>query len=192
MDEKPNEIVSDAPVAATETKTNISYFRPALHLRVFANLIDILILVFVFLSSFLGVRELIKINPTYKAKSEELIQIKIDSGVYEYDDDNILRDIVSVVKNDKGQSAKSRAVRSRKAIERFVTYASEVCSDETYKIIVDDYRSFRLDPSMTKGDIPLFVIDEETNDVIENPVLLDGVESISSQIYVDIPRNKEL
>ena len=110
MEENVNEIVSDGAIAKTSPKIDISYYRPKLIHRVLANVIDILIFAFVFVSSFLGVRELIKINPTYQAKSQELIQIRVDSGLYEYDDDNILRDIVSVLNYDKGQTAKSSKI----------------------------------------------------------------------------------
>lgn len=182
MDEQINQVVSGQEIANSDNKMEVVYFRPGLHLRVLANFIDFFVLVFVFLFGFLGTREIIRNTPTYKAKSEQLVQIKLDSGVYEYDDDNILRDIVSVVNNDQGQSAKSRCVRSRKAIDKFIAYAEEVATPANYNVIVDDYRNFRLSDSMKKGDIPMFIIDEDDN-VIENPVLFEGVESISAGIY---------
>ena len=182
MSENINEIVSDAKVAKTDATQNVAYYRPKFIYRVLANLIDVLIFILVFFSIFLGVREIIKINPEYKAKSEQLTQIKLDSGAYEYDDDNILRDIVSVLNNDKGQSAKSRAVRSRKAIEKFISYSETVSEREKYEEIVKDYREYRLSDNMKQEDTPLFVIDEK-NEVIENPELLESVESVGTNIY---------
>ena len=96
MADQVNEIVSDQKVASTNKKMEVTYFRPSFLFRVLANLIDILIVVIVFVSGFLGVREIIKANPDYKAKNQELIQIRLDSGVYAYDDDNILKDIISI------------------------------------------------------------------------------------------------
>lgn len=180
MDEEHiNEIVSDAEIASSSKEINISYYRPKFYQRVFANVVDILLFIFVFFSCFLIVREIIANVPEYKTKSEELTQMRVDSGLFAYDDSNALRDIISVLNYDKGQSAKSRAVRSKKAIDKFIAYVP----DDKREEIVKDYRDFRLDNKMMHNDIPLFVIDE-SNEVVENPSLIDSVESISSQIYV--------
>ena len=183
MEDNINEVVSDAKVAGDNKNINVLYYQPRFSYRVFANLIDILIFIFVFVSCFLGVREIIKANHTYQQKSDQLIQIRLDSGVYAYDDDNVLRDIVSVLNYDKGQTAKSRAVRSRKAIETFIEYTASVSTPEKHSEIVNDYREYRLSELMVQADIPLFVTDEN-NEVIENPELIESVESVSSQVYV--------
>ena len=177
-----NEIVSDQKVASTSKKMEVTYFRPFFLFRVLANLIDILIVVIVFVSGFLGVREIIKANPDYKAKNQELIQIRLDSGVYAYDDDNILKDIISVLNYDKGQTAKSRMTRSRKAIDTFITYAHEKATEEKYNIIVNDYYDFRMSEDMKSGNTPLFVLNAE-NQVVENPELIESAESVASPIY---------
>ena len=181
-EEKSPEIVSDQQVAGSSPKTDIVYFRPPFYQRVLANLIDALIMIFVFLSVFLGVREIVKNTPNYKAKQQQLSEIRLNSGVYEYDDNNVLRDIITVLNSDKGQTAKSRSVRAKKAIEQFLTYASEVASEEDYKYIVNDYRSFRLDESLKIQNIPMFIVDEN-DEVVENPELVEGIESVSSNIY---------
>ena len=182
MAEQINEVVSDAKVASSNQELQVSYYRPSFGFRALANLIDILILAFVFVSGFLGVREIIKANPIYKARSEQLIQIRLDSGTYAYDDDNVLRDIVSVLNYDKGQTAKSRMLRSKKAIDTFMTYAHEVATEENYNIIVTDYRDFRLSDDMKTGNLPLFIVNEE-NEVVENPEVIDTAESVTSPVY---------
>lgn len=183
MDEHINEIVSDEQIATNNQRIDVLYYRPKFTHRIFANLVDILIFIFVFFSAFLGVREIIKISPTYKARSEQLVQIKVDSGLYQYDDDNVLRDIISVLNYDKGQTAKSRANRSRQAIETFISYANSVATNEKYEEIVKDYRDFRLADSLTHNDTPLFVLNAD-DEVVENPALIDSIESSSSQVYV--------
>lgn len=182
MEEKINEVVSGEAVATNSQDINVLYYRPKFSHRVFANLIDILIFIFVFLSCFLGVREIIRNAPTYKAKNQQLTQMRLDSGLYEYDDDNVLRDIVSVLNYDKGQTEKSRMTRSKKAIDTFVSYAKSVATNENYEEIVKDYREYRLKETMVHNDIPMFVVNE-SNEVVENPVLFESVESVSSQIY---------
>ena len=181
-EEKSPEIVSDEAVASSNPETNITYFRPPFYQRVLANLIDALIMIFVFLSVFLGVREIVKNTPTYQAKQQQLAEIRLNSGVYEYDDNNVLRDIVTILNSDKGQTAKSRSVRAKKAIDQFLTYASEVASAEDYAVIVDNYRTFRLDVSLQIENIKMFILDEN-GEVIENPELVEGIESVSSNIY---------
>ena len=183
MDESNiNEVVSDGSIATSNKEINVSYYRPKLLLRVFANLLDILVYIIVFVFCFLGIREIIKANPSYQAKAEELTQIKVDSGIFAYDDDNILRDIVSVLNNDKGQTAKSRAVRSKKAIDTFLDYVQANGIEGKYQEIVIDYNDYRLDEEMTQNNIPLFVINE-SNEIVENPALIDSAESVSSAIY---------
>ena len=183
MEENINEIVSDSEVATNSQKIDVLYYRPKLTHRVFANLVDILIFAFVFVSCFLGVREIIRATPSYKAKSQQLTQIKVDSGLYAYDDDNVLRDIVSVLNYDKGQSAKSIVNRSKKAIDNFLSYVQEVAPSK-YEEIVLDYRNFRLAEDMKYNNTPMFITNEE-NEVVENPVLTESVESISSPIYTE-------
>ena len=182
-DIKVNEIVTENDVPINNNETNVLYYPPKFTHRVFANLLDILIFVFVFFSCFLATREIIRATPDYQNKSAQLTQIKLDTGIYDYDDDNILRDIVSVLNNDKGQTAKSRAVRSRKAIETFIGYVEANSTNEMYVQIVNDYRSYRLADSMKHNDVPMFVIDEN-NEVVENPALVESVESVSSQVFV--------
>lgn len=184
MDEEHiNEIVSDGSIATSNQKINIEYYRPKFTHRVFANLVDILIFLFIFFTCFLGVREIIKNVPGYKAKADQLTQMRLDSGLYAYDDTYVLKDIVSVLNYDKGQSAKSRVTRSKKAIDTFITYAQNVSTNEWYENIVKDYRDFRLDGKMVHNDIPLFITNE-SDEVVENPALIDSIESVSSQIYV--------
>ena len=96
-----NEIVSDAEIASSNEGINVSYYRPKFTHRVFANLIDILIFIFLFFSLFLGVREIIKISPTYKARNQELTQIKVDSGIYEYDDEGRVLTKVKISNEDE-------------------------------------------------------------------------------------------
>ncbi|MBO4668091.1 MAG: hypothetical protein J5666_08235, partial [Bacilli bacterium] len=78
-DIKINEIVSENDIPIN-SETNVLYYPPKFTHRVFANLLDILIFVFVFFSCFLGVREIIRANPTYQNRSNELTQIKVETG----------------------------------------------------------------------------------------------------------------
>ena len=174
-----NEIVSGQEVA--QSKVDIVYFKPPFYTRVLANLIDVLIFIFLFAALLLGIRAIINSTPTYQSKSDELTEIRLNSGVYAYDDNNILRDIISELNYDKGQTAKSRYVKSRNAIETFLSYSSEVCTSEQNEEIVKDYNTFRLDENLKHENIPLFIKDGDN--IIENPTLIDGAESVSSNIY---------
>lgn len=184
MEDHINEVVSDAEIATDNKNINVLYYRPKFTHRIFANLLDILIFIMVFLACFLGVREIIRNTPTYKAKSQELTQMRLGSGLYAYDDDNVLRDIISVINYAKGQSAKSHMTRARAAIDEFITYTKEVSTEANYSIVVKDYREYRLADNMVHNNVPLFVLNEQ-DEVIENPTLIDSAETISSQIYTE-------
>ena len=181
MEEKPNEIVSGQEVAQSN-KIDIVYFRPPFYQRVLANLLDVLIMVFLFFSLFLGTRTIVNNTSTYKEKNETLIQMRVDSGIYAYDDNNVLRDIISVLNYDKGQTAKSKCVRSAKAIDQFISYVETVSVPSEIESVKKDYRDYRLSDNMKHEGIAMFVLNE-SNEVVENPSLIDGAQSVSSNIY---------
>ena len=181
MEENINEIVSGTEVVNSDPEKNITYFRPKFHHRIFANLLDILIFILVFFSLFLGVREIVSHTPTYKAKANQLTEIRLNSGLYEYDDNGVLRDTVTVINNSDGQSQKSKKVKASKAINKFMSYLKDVGTEEDYKIITEDYRSYRLDESMKIDDLPMFVLEGE--DVRENPALVDDIGNIESPVF---------
>ena len=169
MEDHINEVVSDAEVATNNQDTNVLYYRPKFTHRIFANLVDILIFIFVFISCFLGVREIIRHTPGYQAKQQELTQIS------------------------KGQTAKSHMTRSKAAIEKFIKYIGNLSEDEKYvdykaelvknlNVVVEDYRNYRLSEDMVHNEIPMFIVNE-SDEVVENPALIESAESISSQVY---------
>lgn len=181
MADEINEVLSDSKVVNSDPDKNITYYRPGFHLRIFANLLDILIFIFLFFCLFLGTREIVNHTPQYKAKSQQLTDIRLNSGLYARDENGVLRDIISVLNDDDAQSAKSRKVKSSKAIDTFMTYLKEVGSEEDYNIIVSDYKDYRLAEDMKIEDFAMFILDGEN--VVENPALVEDIGNIESPVF---------
>lgn len=181
MADEINEIVSGAQVVNSDPENKITYFRPAFHHRIFANLIDILIFIFLFFSLFLGVREIVNHTPTYKAKASQLTEIRLNSGLYQYDSNGVLRDTISVLNDDSAQSAKSRKVKSSKTIDQFMSYLKEVGTEEDYQIITENYREYRLAEGMVIEEKPMFVINGD--EVVENPELVEDIGNIEADVF---------
>ena len=60
----------------------IRYVRPRFHRRVFANLLDIIIMAVVTVLLFMGARAIVQSAPSYVAKEEEIVACMKNSGMY--------------------------------------------------------------------------------------------------------------
>ena len=87
-------IEQDSLVAQDNNKQEIVYYRPKFHRRVMANLVDIIIFAFLFVSLFSLSRYIATNTNDYKAKNEAYNQMKLDSGIFDYDTDGTVKDIV--------------------------------------------------------------------------------------------------
>lgn len=164
-----NEILNESLVSP---KVEIVYQRPKFFRRVMANFMDALLLISLSLACFLGFRAIIIHTPDYQAKTEELLAIRLDSGMYVYDEEGILQDVVTSINKDSANSAYSRARKAKLAIQSFFAYAEEKASAENYAVMADDYYSYRLSPDMAYSGSPMFVLESE--EVVENPELVGG------------------
>ena len=61
---------------------SIVYRRPPFYKRVFANLVDFLIFICVFIFSFVGIRAIVSNTPEYVKAESELTRVKTESGLY--------------------------------------------------------------------------------------------------------------
>lgn len=174
-----NEIYTTKEVSSKEVE--IRYFRPKFHRRVLANFIDIFICAIAFIGLFSLSRIIAMNSSPYKEKVQQLEQIRLDSGLYEIDSNNEIKDVVSIINKDANNTAGSRVKKAKRAIDNFYTYASNVADPDKYQIMVQDYDDFRLDPKLTYEGYALFVRDDESN-IIENPELVEG-KDVLSNIY---------
>lgn len=174
-----NEIYTNKEVSSKEVE--IRYFRPKFHRRVLANFIDIFLLVLMFFGLFTLSRVIAMNVPEYKGKVNQLEQIRLDSGLYDRDNQNEIKDVVSIINKDNSNTAGSRVKKAKRAIETFYTYAEPIVDVDKYQEMVKDYDDFRLDSKLTYEGYALFVRDGDDN-IVENPELVEG-KDVLSNIY---------
>ena len=165
--------------------TEINYVPAKLTRRVFANLLDILIFALLLVSLFSLARLIVSNTEVYKNNFNEMVNIKVDSGLYVKEEDGkTVTDIISYLNNDSNQTAGSKTKRARKAIETFFTYTksfvdSGEISQNQYDIITEDYSTFMLSEKMVYEGEKMFILDEEKG-IIENPDLTGEASNLSN------------
>lgn len=154
---------------ANDDKIEIRYVMPKFHRRVFANLLDIILLAFVFFGLFMGARSIVTNSGAYKSKENELASMMSESGLYYVNQaNNEYVDIVSYYQDESrdftGSQKKNGAVS---AINKFFAYSKEKASETDYKVIIDSYDTYRLSSSLAYEGASYFV--ESDGAIIENP-----------------------
>lgn len=146
-------------------RIDIQYRRPKTYRRVFARIIDLLLLLLVGVLLFLGLRAIVNNTQTAKDALARIDETMIESGVYvEVEGEQI--DLIQYLDSQSNLSDRERMERLRKAIEeKFFVYAEKNVSAEDYSAALKDYDDFRL--SLSYQDIPLFV--EKDGDIVMNP-----------------------
>ncbi len=173
-----------------EHTIEINYRLPKFHHKILANMIDVIICVFLFFALFLASRTIVINTPKYQAADAKYQQSMLDSGLYFKSETNakLLVDIVTHITNGS-YSAKGKCQLSRKSLSQYLSYMESETDEEKYKLIVDDYRNFFLDPNLKPGisgelkDEPYFV-EDLFGEVIPNPLLTDYPE-IDNKYYKD-------
>lgn len=140
----------------------IHYSLPRFHRRVFANLVDFLLFVFLFFLLFLGSRAAITNMPFYLERDKALLTIRSDSGLYHVEGNSSI-DIVTYLADDSNQYTAYQKMRlSEKAIDDFIVYiGNEVSKDDGEKVQAD-YDKYRLSSSLAYENVPYFVMDGDT------------------------------
>lgn len=186
MEEQLDTILEEGSISAKSKKQEIIYYRPKFHRRIMANLLDIIFFAFTFFSLFLLNRYIVGITPTYKANTNSLNEIRLNSGIYMEDGDSQITDIITVLNSDTNFNTEYKKKAASGAIDKFLNYASTVCDEEIYQIIAKDYDDYRLDSSMVYNNTSssfngaaLFVLDEDNN-IMENPELLEPSNYVPS------------
>ena len=147
--------------------TEIRYVFARFHRRVLANLIDFLLWGFLFLGFFLGIRAIVINSPNYVANEEELISIRIDSGLYQRTVERKVFDIVSFLElEENGFSGFSKQTQAKEAIDTFIAYVDEKAGQEASAKVQSDYDSYRLSSNLTYQGVSYFIKSE--GEIIKN------------------------
>ena len=144
----------------------IRYIRPRFHRRVFANLLDIIIMAFLTVGLFLASRAIVQSTSTYIAKEAEIVSYMKDSGLYVVNEDQSFKDIVTYYQDDSfsGSQKKNGAIQ---AIDTFFAFAEEKCEPSDVAEMKESYDTYRLNPSFTMNGEPYFILSEGV--IKENP-----------------------
>ena len=162
----------------------IQYRIPKLFNRVLANLVDIIIFVFLFVGIFLGVRGIIKNTDYYKTAKENYENACIESGLYKKTDKNIVVDLITYISNNSSYTAKGKRSASEKALDQFYNvYLPSIVDNDTYFEILEEKKEYFLSDSLKPKEedissVPFFI--EDQNEVIANPELehFPGVDAM--------------
>ena len=102
-----NEIVNES---LSGPKVEIVYQRPKLFRRVMANALDVILLIFLGVASFLAFRAIVRSTEGYKAKEAELLSIRLESQMYTYDKNGVFRDVVTSINEDSANTPSSKPI----------------------------------------------------------------------------------
>lgn len=173
-----------------EHSIEIQYRLPKFHHRILANMIDVIIFVFLLFCMFLASRTIVINTPKYVKADQAYQQSMLDSGLYfrSKSNDKLITDIVTYIENGS-YTAKGRCQLSEKSISSYLIYMRGETDDAKYQLIVEDYQSFFLNSELKPNisgelkDQPYFVKDENGNPK-RNP-LLDDYPEIDAKYYSD-------
>lgn len=184
--EEVEQIFDSQPVLSEER--HIVYAKAAFWKRLLAKLIDFLAFAFLTVSIFTLNRLMVTNTEKYKTINEEVINIQLNSGLYKYDSNGLLRDQVSILNEDKILTGGGKFNQAKSAIDKFYTYANSVCEEEYLITMKKEYDEYRLQPDFKYEGKALFIKDSVTGEIKENEELV-GEQANTSYIFTHYYRN---
>jgi len=168
-------------------KINIVYKRPALHRRVLANLIDILLLVLLFFLFFIGVRGIVGNTQTFKDNSNTIQEVRTTSGLYVKQDNN-LYDVVTWIDKQSKFNASQKKSYAINTINNFITFSNPTLNptygnDNFYKTITKRYDEFFSSEKLVDSSGVKYFVKNESGTIIENPECKASYEDYYKNAY---------
>lgn len=179
----------------SEKEIRVEYKQPKFIKKVFANFIDILLLVLMFIGFFIAAEKIVQATPFYKKADGIIITYREDSGMFEYSSKrNTWENISTWLDNNDDTDYPFRTNKCKEAIANFHVYLNntinnpdpngkffELYDPELYQQVLKDYDDARLSEKMVdKLNQPLFVWNDTHTEIIDNP---DTVAN--QQVYYD-------
>lgn len=167
----------------SEGKVEIRYTFARFHRRVLANLIDFILWALLFLGLFVGIRAIVTHTPQFVANDEELLSIRVESGLYRKTPENKYFDLVSSLDlQENAFSGFSKQTQAREGIEAFIVYTDLHAGSEASKKVQDDYDSFRLNTKLNYEGVPYFVLVD--GEVVKNEECKANALTYYEKVYV--------
>lgn len=146
----------------------IEYSRPHFYERIFADFLDGLIFILLFLLLFIGTRNVISSSSQYQNKLQRINEIRINSGLYVLVGGQT-EDVITYYSSQDNLSASERKNDYISAINKFIQYVKDNCTDANLKTTVEEsYYSFRINESLAYNGVTYFTLNSLGN-IIENP-----------------------
>ena len=153
-EERVEETVAEEP----QEKVEIRYVFARFHRRVLANLIDFILWALLFLGFFLGIRAIVTHTPPYLENENELIAMRLDSGLYRKTTENKVFDIVSYLNLEENAfSGYAKQLQAVEAIDAFIVYTQDSVGQESADTIQKNFDEYRLDPNLNYLGKPYFI-----------------------------------
>lgn len=145
----------------------VEYQRPKFWRRVVANLFDLILTFFVFMTLFVSIKEIVNSTSSYKKMKSTIDTLNLESGLYVKDSDRAIVTITNYITNDKGYTWQYKTHKwVVKVIDNFIGYVGTFDAEYS-KVVQEDYDKARLE---TKGNDsashPYFIKNEEGEIVI--------------------------
>ncbi len=174
-----------SPNREKKVDLHVQYVRARTYKKVFAKIIDLLLLAVVGVLLFVATRATVQAFPAYQNIQERINTTLEDSGIYVKNGDDLIDsvDYYNSKKDDLSSSALMNQVEG--VINKFYSYVDTLVTkgdirNEDYQKMLSDYDEFR--EKITYSEIHLFIRD--TNDtLIRNPDF--SREEETYMIYVD-------
>ena len=137
----------------------IEYKRPPFYRRVFANLIDIILVALCFFSFFIGIRSIVTSNSSYKEKISVINKTKKECGLFiEYQGHYV--DVVTYLNAQKDFSSSKKIKEITSSISNFLEYSKVNLNLEDYEEIKNDYYTSLTSDDIVYDGVKMFVIED--------------------------------
>ncbi len=145
----------------------VDYVRPKFWARILANLVDILICAFMSFTLFLGTKEIVQSNNSYKKMAQLIDDYNIASGLYIKNDNDEIVTYTSYIEGLTNINWPTKINRLKEQITFFINYIGEFDTNSIAEVN-KSYDEVRLDlKGSDEGKHPYFIKDS-SGLVIEN------------------------
>ncbi len=162
-----------------KNKIEISYYRPTLAKRLFSRIVDALILALFSLGLFVSIKEIYSNTESYKNAQQTLINVRIDSGIYDYKNNELIN-VATICYQDTKMSDSQKETYLLARLDKFFNYMKSY-SDESYLKVKSDYDTFRLSSTLRYNSNPLFI--KKDGEIIKNTSVDIPIKSYVEDCY---------
>jgi hypothetical protein len=156
----------------------LEYYRPMFHRRVFADIIDILLMLCFAILSFMGLRAIFQNSNEYQFREQRMNSNRESSGIYVYNETKYTL-ITDYYASDSSITSKELMGLYSSSLDTFLVYLQTNVTNEEYMIVKNDYDTFRLGVKL--DEVPYFVT--INNEVVKNSASKATYAQYNENVY---------